>query len=73
MSRVKRTTIDLDLDELDAARRILGTSTARETIHVALHEVSRRDALARAAALIEQGGLGIIEPAELEALRRARA
>jgi Arc/MetJ family transcription regulator len=67
---IKRTTVDLDMDELQAAREVLGTETTRDTINSALREVRRRAALARAAALIEQGGLDIIEPEELAALRQ---
>jgi Arc/MetJ family transcription regulator len=37
----KHTTIDLDGDLVAQARRVLGTSTATETIHVALAEVVR--------------------------------
>jgi Arc/MetJ family transcription regulator len=69
---IKRTTVDLDMDELKAAKEILGTETTRDTINTALREVRRRAALARAAALIEQGNLDIIEPEELAALRQAR-
>jgi Arc/MetJ family transcription regulator len=69
---IKRTTVDLDMDELQAAREILGTETTRDTINSALREVRRRAALARAAALIEQGGLEIIEPEELAALRQVQ-
>jgi Arc/MetJ family transcription regulator len=69
---IKRTTVDLDMDELQAAREILGTETTRDTINTALRDVRRRAALARAAALIEQGDLDIIQPEELAALRQAR-
>lgn len=69
---IKRTTVDLDMDELQAAREILGTETTRDTINTALRDVRRRAALARAAALIEHGDLDIIEPEELAALRQAR-
>ena len=37
----KHTTIDLDRDLIDAARSVLGTTTATETIHAALAEVVR--------------------------------
>ena len=70
---IKRTTVDLDMDELSAAREILGTETTRDTINTALREVRRRAALARAAELIAQGGLDVIEPEELAALRQARS
>ena len=37
----KHTTIDLDADLIAEARRVLGTTTATETIHAALAEVVR--------------------------------
>jgi len=37
----KHTTIDLDRDLVAEARRVLGTSTATDTIHAALAEVVR--------------------------------
>ncbi|HEV8686711.1 MAG TPA: hypothetical protein VGQ84_05505 [Gaiellaceae bacterium] len=49
-----------------------GTSTIRETIDKALHEVDRYDALRRGADLILQGGLPLIEPEDLAALRKVR-
>jgi Arc/MetJ family transcription regulator len=72
---VKRTTIDLDLDELDAARAVLGTTTARETVHVALRQVIRRAKLARAAEAIRSGKYAsdIVTPEELAELRRVRS
>jgi Arc/MetJ family transcription regulator len=69
---IKRTTVDLDIDELEQAKQTLGTGTTRETINTALREVNRRAALARAAAVIEQGGLEVVEPEELVELRRPR-
>ncbi|HEV7641288.1 MAG TPA: hypothetical protein VGO39_10520 [Gaiellaceae bacterium] len=69
---IQRTTVEIDMTELDAAKKILGTRTIRDTVNTALREVRRRAALARAAALIEQGGSEIIEPEELTALRRVR-
>jgi Arc/MetJ family transcription regulator len=72
---VKRTTIDLDLDELNAARDALGTTTARETVHAALREVTRRARLARAAEAIRTGkyAADIVTPEELAELRRVRS
>jgi Arc/MetJ family transcription regulator len=70
--RIKRTTVDLDLDELQAARSVLGTETTKDTINTALREVRRRAALSHAAALIRRGGLDILEPEELVALRQSR-
>ena len=69
---IKRTTVDLDVQELERAKATLGTGTTRDTINTALREVNRRAALARAAALIDQGGFEVVEPEELAELRRAR-
>jgi hypothetical protein len=69
---IKRTTVDLDLDELRAARAVLGTETTKDTINTALREVRRRAALSNAAALIRQGGLDVIDPDALAALRQRR-
>jgi Arc/MetJ family transcription regulator len=46
MARVKRTSLNLDLDLVARAREVLETDTTTETIHRALQEVVRRDALA---------------------------
>jgi hypothetical protein len=51
---------------------VRGTSTIRETIDKALQEVDRFDALRRGADLILQGGLPLIEPEDLAALRKVR-
>lgn len=67
----KKTTIELDLTELEAAKDVLGTGTARDTVNTALREVNRRAALARAAALIEIG-YDVPTPEELAELRAAR-
>jgi Arc/MetJ family transcription regulator len=42
MARVKRTTINLDLDLLDEASETLGTSRMTETVHAAMADVVRR-------------------------------
>jgi Arc/MetJ family transcription regulator len=69
---IQRTTVEIDMTELDAAKEILGTGTIRDTVNTALREVRRRSALAKAAALIERGGFDIVEPEGLTALRRVR-
>lgn len=70
--RIKRTTVELDVNELEDAKEVLGTRTARETINAALREVNRRAKLARAAAFIARGELDAITPDELKDLRRSR-
>lgn len=71
--QTKRTTLELDLVELQGAKEALGTKTARETVNRALHEVNRQAALRRAAALVRAGGLDIVQPDDLSELRRARS
>jgi hypothetical protein len=72
-TNTQRTTLVLDLDELERAQNVLGTRTTRDTVNRALREVNRQAALRRAAALVRQGGLDIVEPQELTELRRDRA
>lgn len=71
--KTRRTTLILDLDELRRAKESLGTRTARETVNRALREVNRQADLRRAAALVREGRLKIIEPEELRELRGTRA
>jgi Arc/MetJ family transcription regulator len=71
-TKIHRTTVDLDVKALERAQEVLGTSTIRETIDKALHEVDRYEALRRGADLILQGGLALIEPEDLAALRKLR-
>ena len=47
--RIKRTSINLDLDLVSQARDVLKTRTATETVHGALEEVVRREAFRRLA------------------------
>jgi hypothetical protein len=69
---IKRTSVDLDVGELERAKETLGTRTTRDTINTALRTVNRQAALARAAELIDQGEFEILDPGELTALRHAR-
>jgi len=43
--QMTRTTVDIDDDALDAARRELGTSGLSETVNAALRDAARRRAL----------------------------
>jgi Arc/MetJ family transcription regulator len=45
----KRTTVNLDLDLVGEAKRILGTANTTDTIHRALQEAIRRELLQRLA------------------------
>ena len=69
---IKRTTVDVDLTELAAAKKTLGTRTTRDTINSALRQVNRHARLARSAALIAAGDLDVISPDELKALRQVK-
>jgi Arc/MetJ family transcription regulator len=68
----QRTTIDLDVAELEKAKQALGTKTKRETVNRALQEVNRIAALRRAADLVRAGDLNIVRPEDLAELRRVR-
>lgn len=67
---IRRTTVDLDLDELELAKKALGTRTARDTINSALRDVNRRARLQRAAKLVMDGALDVPTPDELAGIRR---
>ena len=70
--RHMRTTIDVDKTALDAASKVLGTKTLKETVNAALSEViaaaQRRKLIER----IERGALPTPTPAELARLRAPR-
>jgi Arc/MetJ family transcription regulator len=67
--RHMRTTIDVDKSALDAASKVLGTKTLKDTVNAALGEViasaKRRNLIER----IEQGSLPTPSPTELARLR----
>lgn len=69
---IHRTTIDLDMDALQRAQAVLGTTTKRDTVNQALREVDRLAALRRAANQIREGGLNIVRPEDLPAMRKSR-
>jgi Arc/MetJ family transcription regulator len=68
--RIHRTTIDLDLDAVERAKELLGTTTIRDTVDKALREVDRRAALREFAEEIRRGNLGMITPEALAEIRR---
>jgi hypothetical protein len=67
-----RTTVDIDIEAYDEARRALGTRGYRDTINEALREVTRVAALRRGADLIRSGGLDLVTPDDLAQLRKVR-
>ena len=69
---IHRTTVDLEVEAFERARRVLGTRGYRDTINQALREVGRRAALRRAADLIREGGMNLAAPEDLPELRKPR-
>ena len=67
-----RTTIDIEVEAYEEARRLLGTRGYRDTVNGALHEVARIVALRHAADLVRRGGLNVATPEDLEIMRRPR-
>ena len=71
-----RTTIELDVDALEQARELLGTTTIKDTVTEALREVVRMAKLKKAADLVRRGGLrelNIVHADDLPHLRRDRS
>jgi hypothetical protein len=64
-----RTTVDIELEAYEEARRELGTRGYRDTINQALREIGRQAALRRGANLIREGGLDVVSPEELAQMR----
>ncbi|MGH3066904.1 MAG: type II toxin-antitoxin system VapB family antitoxin [Gaiellaceae bacterium] len=50
MARIKRTSLNLDLDLVEQARDLLETRTTTDTVHRALEDVIAREALRKLAA-----------------------
>jgi Arc/MetJ family transcription regulator len=69
---IHRTTVDIELDAYEEARRELGTRGYRDTINQALREIGRQAALRRGANAIRQGNLDLVTPEELAQMRRVR-
>jgi len=67
-----RTTIDIDLDALEEAKAVLGTTGYRDTVNTALREVGRIAKLRRLAERIRRGELIAPTPEELEQQRHER-
>lgn len=65
-----RTTVEIDLDELRAAERNLGTRGYKETLNAALEDVNRRAALDRAVRYLEEGRESVPRWDALERSRR---
>ena len=73
VSKVHRTTVDIEVDVFDEARGVLGTSGYRDTVNEAMREVVRLHKLRRLADRIRRGELvGVPTPEELHELRHRR-
>lgn len=70
--RGHKTTVELDMEVLERARAVLGTTTIRDTLDAALREVDRFGALRRAADAVLEGGHRLATPGEVTRLRKPR-
>ena len=67
-----KTSVDIDKDLLEQARNLLGTSSIRETIHCALHEVVRTEARRQeVAALAAMDGFDLVDRGVMKNLWRS--
>ena len=66
--RIKRTSLNLDLDLVAQAREVLHTKGTTDTVHRALEDVIRREAIAR----LRDWDLGGLTLEDLERIRRPR-
>ncbi len=69
---IHRTTVDIEIDALEEAKAVLGTSGYRDTVNGALREVSRIAKLRRLADRIRNGELLAPSPEELHKMRHER-
>jgi len=69
---VHRTTVDIELDAFEEARKILGTKGYRDTVNGALREVARIAKLRQLADRIRRGEAFAPTPEELAEMRKPR-
>jgi Arc/MetJ family transcription regulator len=67
-----RTTIDVDKTALDAASKVLGTTTLKDTVNAALTEVIAAARRRKLIERIERGAFPAPTPSELARLRAPR-
>ena len=72
VSRMHKTTIEVDLDALREAERNLGTTGFKETVNRALEDVNRRAALRRAAEYVRAGKMHVPDEETWAAWRAPR-
>lgn len=68
----RRTTVEIDIDELSKAEVVLGTSGIKETVNGALKKVNRRASLEQAARYVLDGEMHVPDEATWSAWRKAR-
>lgn len=59
MSDYRKTTVEIDFDQLAKAQAALGTEGIKETVNAALREVSRKAALESAAEYVLSGRMAV--------------
>ena len=67
-----KTTIDVDRDLADEVAEILGTTTLKDTVNLALEEVKRAELRRRLADRVRSGTLPVPTQEEYEELRRPK-
>ena len=67
-----KTTIDVDRDLADEVAAILGTTTLKDTVNLALEEVKRAELRRRLADRVRSGTLPVPTQEEYEELRRPK-
>jgi len=70
--KVHRTTVDIDVDALEEAKTVLGTTGYRDTVNGALREVARIAKLRHLADRIRRGEAFAPSPEELAEMRKPR-
>lgn len=70
--KVHRTTVDIDVEALEEAKAVLGTSGYRDTVNGALREVARIAKLRKLADRIRKGEILAPTPDELYRMRHER-
>lgn len=72
MPQYHKTTIEIDLEQLEQARTVLRTGGIKDTVNSALREVARRAALDRAADFVLAGKMQVPDLEDWAAGRELR-
>jgi Arc/MetJ family transcription regulator len=68
----RKTTVEIDSEQLKWAEQVLGTHGIKETVNAALHEVNRKAALEAASSYVLNGGLHVPDEETWAAWREPR-